>query len=69
MFAGINVCVFETFAVTSGLVNYLGAWIMFAGIYFCDLKMVAKFANKSLANINEFTVVGNHAAKPKIRRK
>ncbi len=52
MFMGINVCVFETkpgllgliFAVTSGLINYLGTWIMFAGTYFCELKMVATFA-------------------------
>ncbi len=29
---------------------------MFAGIYVCDLKMVANFANKAVANINEFTV-------------
>ncbi len=27
------------FAVNSGLVNYLGTGIMFAGIYFCDLKI------------------------------
>ncbi len=48
------------FAVSSGLVNYLGTWIMFSGIYFCDLKMVVNFPlNKSLANINEFTV--NHS--------
>ncbi len=48
----INVGVFETrpcswgliFVVSSGLVSYLGTWIMFVGIYFCDLKMVAKFA-------------------------
>ena len=55
MFTGINVCVFETkpcsqeliFAVSSALVNYLGIHMnygMFAGIYFCDLKMVANFA-------------------------
>ncbi len=29
---------------------------MFAGIYFCDFNVVAKIANKSLANINAFTV-------------
>ncbi len=58
MFAGINVCVFETkpcswgliFAVSSGLVSYLG-------------KLRLRFKdghenspNKSLAKINEFTV-------------
>ena len=45
-FAGINVCVFETkpcsqglkFVISSGLVNYLGAGIIFVGIY-CDLKV------------------------------
>ncbi len=45
-------------AFSSSLVNFLGTRIMFVGIYFCDLnmlKMVTKFANKSLANINEFT--------------
>ncbi len=31
-------------------------WIMFVSIYFCDLKVGAKIANKSLTNINEFTV-------------
>ncbi len=62
MFAGINVCIFETktylqeliFAVSSELVNYLGTGIMIAAIYFRDLKVVANFANKFLANINEF---------------
>ncbi len=52
MFQGINVCIFETelcsegliFAVSSGPVNYLGTGIMFAGIYFCDLKVFAKIA-------------------------
>ncbi len=29
---------------------------MFAGIYFCELKGSRKSPNKSLANINEFTV-------------
>ncbi len=66
MFAGINVCVFEEkpcswgliFAIRSDLVSYLGTEIIYLrGIYFYDLKMVAKFA-KSLANINEFTVYG-----------
>ncbi len=64
MFVGINVCIFETkpcsqgliFAVIPGLVNYLATWIMFAGICFCNLKMVTNLPNKSLANINEFTV-------------
>ncbi len=54
MFAGINVYVFETklcsrgliFVVISGLVNFLGTGIMFAGIYFCDLKTVANFAKE-----------------------
>ena len=31
------------FAVISGLVNYLGPGIMFAGIYFWDLNMVMYF--------------------------
>ncbi len=55
LFAGINVCVFETkpclweliFAVGSGIVNYLGTWIMFAGtqcIYFRDLKVVTNIS-------------------------
>ena len=54
MFTEINVCIFETkpcsrgliFVVSSGLVNYLGTHELgvFAGIYFCDLKMVASFA-------------------------
>ncbi len=54
MFAGINVCVFETrpcswgliFAVSSGLVNYLGTHELCShlGIYVCDLKTVTKFA-------------------------
>ncbi len=30
---------------------------MFAGFYFCGLKVVVKSPNKSLANINEFTVL------------
>ncbi len=51
MFAGISICGFF-------LVNYLGTWFMFAGIYFCDFNVVAKtkLPKKSLANINEFTV-------------
>ncbi len=64
MFAGINVCIFETktcsqgliFAVSSGVINYLGTSFMFPAIYFCDFNMIAKIANKSLTNINEFTV-------------
>ena len=50
MFAGINVCVEIKlclreliFVVGSGLVNYIGTWIMFVGIYFCDFKMVTNF--------------------------
>ncbi len=62
MFAGINVGIFEKkkyslgliFVVCSGLDNYLGAWIIFAGIYFC--KMVTNSLNKSHANIVEFTL-------------
>ncbi len=46
MFAGINVCVFETnpclrgliFAISSGLTGYLGTWIMFAGYLFLRFK-------------------------------
>ncbi len=34
------------FVVISGLVNFLGTGIMFAGIYFCDLKTVANFAKE-----------------------
>ncbi len=64
MFAGINVCLFETkpcsrgliFAVRSGLVNYLGNEL-------CLREFILRFknawsrnlSNKSLANINEFT--------------
>ncbi len=52
IFMGINVCVFETkpcsrgviFVVSSGLDNYLATHELFAGIYFCDLKMVVNFA-------------------------
>ncbi len=53
MFELINVYVFETkpcpqgliFVASSGLVSYLGTHeLCFAGIYFCDLKMVANFA-------------------------
>ncbi len=52
MFAGINVCVFEAkpcsqgliFADSSGLVTYLVHELCLRGIYFCDLKMVTKFA-------------------------
>ncbi len=33
---------------------------MFAGIYSCDLKMVANFAKKSLTNITEFTVLSRY---------
>ncbi len=52
MSAGINVCVFEAkqssrgliFVVSSCLFSYLGTSIMFVGIYFCNLKVVAKFA-------------------------
>ena len=40
------------FAVSSGLVNYLGTGIMFAGIYICDLKMVRSF-DKYIANISQ----------------
>ncbi len=52
MFAGIVVCVFETkpcsqglifVVIHSDLVNYPGTRIMFAGIYFCDLKLVMNF--------------------------
>ncbi len=32
--------------------------IIFAGIYFCNLKPGSKFTKKSLANINEFSVYG-----------
>ncbi len=52
MFVGINVDVFETkpcsrgliFTISSGLVDYLGTWIMFAGIYFYNSKVVMKIA-------------------------
>ncbi len=48
MFVGINICIFETnpclwgliFAISSGLVNYLGTRSRCAGINFCDLKTV-----------------------------
>ncbi len=51
MSAEINVAVFQTtpcsrgliFADSSGLVNYSRYMNMFAGIYFCDLKIVANF--------------------------
>ncbi len=46
MFAGINVCVFETkpcsrgliFAISSGLVSYLGTYILFERDLFLRLK-------------------------------
>ena len=44
------------FAVSSGFINFLGAGIMFAGIYVCNLKIVLKFTNLIPGNINEFTV-------------
>ncbi len=53
MFVGINVRIFETkpcswglkFAVSWDRVSYLGTtWIMYEGIYFCDLKVVTKVA-------------------------
>ena len=48
MFAGINICVFETklclqgliFADSSGLVSHLGTWILFAGYLFLRFKGV-----------------------------
>ncbi len=38
-----HVCGDLIFAVSPGLVNYLGTWIIFEGINYCDLKMVANF--------------------------
>ena len=35
------------FAVNSGPVNYQGTWIMFAGIYFCDLNNVEGVAKNA----------------------
>ncbi len=65
MFAGINVCVFETrpcswgliFAVSSGLGNYLGTYELCLLVFmFAILKRSQNSPNKSLTNINEFTV-------------
>ncbi len=38
------------FAVSSGLINFLGTGIMFAGIYVFKLKIVAKFVSSQLPN-------------------
>ncbi len=65
MFVGINVCVFETrpswgliFAVSSGLANYLGTHELCLRLFmFVILKRSRNSPNKSLVNINEFTVV------------
>ncbi len=65
MFAGINVCVFETkpyswgliFAVSSGLVNYLGTHELCLRVFtFAILNRSRNSPDKSLANSNEFTV-------------
>ncbi len=71
MFVGINVCVFEAkpclrgliFAVSSRLVSYLGTWIVcIVFIWHLRFKDAHELhlrysPNKSLANINEFTVI------------
>ncbi len=60
MFTGINVCVFETkpcsqgliFAVSSGLVNYLGTHELCVRVFiFRHLKMVAKTPPQTLMNL------------------
>ncbi len=69
MFTVINVCVFETKRLfagintcgCSGLVNYVGTWIMLGSIYFYDLEMITNFAKENpRKNINEFTVPLTH---------
>ncbi len=70
MFAGINVCVFDAkpclrgliFAVISGLVSYLDTWIVCVVFIFAIYMWSRNSPNKSLTNINEFTVIHSIAS-------
>ncbi len=69
MFAGINVCVFETkpcsqgliFAVSLGLVSCLGMLIMFAGYLFLQLKDSREIRqinpSQTLMNLQNFKII------------